>query len=141
MELFTWPCGCKSPTEGGNVTEPCNDCLEPDETVRPNDPRWDELGLDPSQRIGYPWTTPTEDYMQPLRWTDYDPRHSYGFGPDDRRPSFLILRNEDGRFALTGDSQGTIGTYETLDQAKQGAEDYRTQQQRDRDTAFLGAGI
>lgn len=29
MELFTWPCGCKSPAAGGEVVEQCEDCKDP----------------------------------------------------------------------------------------------------------------
>jgi hypothetical protein len=25
-ELFTWPCGCKSPVNGGEIVEQCNEC-------------------------------------------------------------------------------------------------------------------
>lgn len=41
MTTFTWPCGCKSPAEGGDVTEPCDECKA--ERNEPPEPDEDDI--------------------------------------------------------------------------------------------------
>lgn len=90
MELFTWPCGCKSPAEGGDVTEPCDDCrADPDEPTEvgpgdnnePTEPDEEDLVTEDHRRFyshggasrlavevdeerGWDWQTTVRDWME-----------------------------------------------------------------------------